>query len=165
VLMPMMREAVKQTDARVRIDGMRTMTEIVASTVAERRFLMILVAAYAVIALGIAAVGIFGVAAYQVAQRTNEFGVRLALGATPGGLLRLVLLQAGRVALIGLLAGLAVSFATNRLLASQLYGLTPHDPLLLTIVSILLLSVALLASLFPARRAARTNPIEALRHE
>jgi putative ABC transport system permease protein len=165
VLMPMMREVVKQTDTRVRVDSVRLMTEIVASTVAERRLLMILVAAYAAIALGIAAVGIFGVAAYQVAQRTNEFGVRLALGATPGGLLRLVLLQAGRVALMGLIAGLTLSFATNRLLANQLFGLTPHDPLLLATVSMLLLCVALLATLLPARRAARTNPMEALRYE
>lgn len=165
VLMPMLREVVEQTDARVQIDSMRTMEDIVASTVAERRFLMVLVAAYAMIALGIAAVGIFGVAGYQVAQRTNEFGVRLALGATPGGLLRLVVKQAGRVALIGLAAGLAISFATNRLLASQLFDLTPHDPFLLTAVSVLLFCVALLASIFPAHRAARTNPIEALRHE
>jgi ABC-type antimicrobial peptide transport system permease subunit len=100
-----------------------------------------------------------------VAQRTNEFGVRLALGATPGVLLRLVLWQAGRVVLIGLAAGLAVSFATNRLLANQLFGLTPHDPLLLTTVSVLLLCVAMLATLLPARRAARTDPMEALRYE
>ena len=165
VLMPMMRDVVKQTDTRVQIGSMRTMTDIVASTVAERRFLMVLVAAYALIALGVATVGIFGVAAYQVAQRTNEFGVRLALGATPGRLLRLVLLQAARVASIGLLTGLAISFATNRLLASRLFGLTPHDPILLMSVSVLLLGIALFASLIPARRAARTNPMEALRHE
>ena len=96
-LMPMLRDTVKQTDARVRIDSVRPMTEIVASTVAERRFLMIMVATYAAVALGIAAVGIFGVVAYQVAQRRNEFGVRLALGASPRGLMRLVLLQAGRL--------------------------------------------------------------------
>jgi len=165
VLMPMLRAAVKQTDARVRINSIQSMTEIVASTVAERRFLMIMVGAYAAIALGIAAVGIFGVIAYQVAQRTNEFGVRLALGATPGGLLRLVLWQAGRVAVIGLLAGLAISFATNRLLASQLFGLSPHDPVLLSVVSGVLLLVALLASFVPARRASRIHPMEALRNE
>ena len=164
-LMPMMRDAVKQTDARVTLSSMTPMTEIVAATVAERRFLMILLTTYAFVALGIAAVGIFGVVGYQVAQRSNEFGVRLALGASPRGLLRLVLWQAARLVVLGLVLGLAVSFATNRLLASQLFGLTPHDPLLLTSVSLLLLTVALLASLFPARRAAKTNPIEALRNE
>jgi putative ABC transport system permease protein len=164
-LIPMLRDIVPKIDSRVRLESAYPMTEIVASTVAERRFLMVMVASYAAISLAIAAIGIFGVVAYQVAQRTNEFGVRLALGASPSGLLRLVLWQAGRLALVGLLAGLAVSFATNRLLASQLFGLTPHDPMLLTVVSVLLLFVALLASLFPARRAARTNPMEALRHE
>jgi len=164
-LIPMLRDAVKQTDTRVQLGNLRTMTEIVASTIAERRFLMVMTAGYAAMALAIAAVGIFGVVACQVAQRTNEFGVRLALGSTPSGLQRLVLAQAGRVTLMGLLAGLAISFATNRLLASQLFGLTPHDPLLLTSVSILLLSVALLASLLPARRAARVDPMEALRSE
>ena len=137
-LMPMLREAVKQTDGRVRIDSMRSMTEIVASTISERRFLMIMVSSYAAAALGIAAVGIFGVVAYQVAQRRQEFGVRLALGASPRGLLRLVLTEAGRLGLTGLAIGLAVSFATNRLLTSQLFGLSPHDPLLLITVSMLL---------------------------
>jgi ABC-type antimicrobial peptide transport system permease subunit len=117
------------------------------------------------VALGIAAVGIFGVVACQVAQRTNEFGVRLALGASPRGLLHLVLMQAARLALLGLAIGLAVSFATNRLLASQLFGLSPHDPFLLTAVSVVLLLVALLASFLPARHAARVDPMEALRYE
>ena len=165
VLMPMLRDAVKQTDTRVSIGSMRPMGEIVAATVAERRFLMIMVAAYAAVALGIAAVGIFGVVAYQVAQRRNEFGVRLALGASPRELFRLVLMQAGRLALAGLAIGLAVSFATNRLLASQLFGLSPHDPFLLTAVSVILLLVALLASFLPARRAAKVDPMEALRCE
>jgi predicted permease len=164
-LIPLIRNAINQTDSRVRIESMRPMTEIVASTVAERRFLMIMVTSYAVVALGIASIGVFGVVAYQVAQRRNEFGVRLALGATPRGLLRLVLLEAGRLTLLGLLIGLAVSFVTNRLLTSQLFGLSPHDPVLLTRVSGVLILVALTASLFPARRAAKTNPIEALRHE
>ena len=164
-LMPMLRVTVAKTDARARVDTMQSMTEIVASTVAERRFLMLLVVTYAAVALGIAALGIFGVVAYQVAQRRNEFGVRLALGASPHGLLRLVLAQAGKLVMLGLAIGLGVSFATNRLLASQLYGLSPHDPVLLTSVSLVLLLVALLASFVPARRAARFNPVEALRHE
>jgi putative ABC transport system permease protein len=164
-LMPVLREIVKQTDSRVRINSIRPMMEIVSSTVAERRFLMIMVATYAIVAVGIAAVGIFGVVAYQVAQRRNEFGVRLALGASPHELLRLVLLQAGRLALVGLTIGLGVSLATNKLLASQLFGVSPHDPLLLMAVSIILLVVALLASFFPARRAAQVDPMEALRCE
>jgi len=164
-LMPTLRDIVPRIDSRVRLESAYPMTEIVAATVAERRFLMLMVAAYALVALGIAAVGIFGVVAYQVAQRRNEFGVRLALGASPGGLLRLVLFQAGRLTLAGLMIGLVVSFATNRLLASQLFGLSPHDPFVLVTVSILLLLVALLASFLPARRAARVDPMEALRCE
>jgi putative ABC transport system permease protein len=165
VLMPMLRDVVKQTDPRVRIDSMRTMAEIVAETVAERRFLMMMVATYAAVALAIAAIGIFGVVAYRVAQRTNEFGVRLALGASPKGLLRLVLNQASRLTLAGLALGLGLSFATNRLLASQLFGLSPHDPLLLTTVSLTVLAVALMASLIPALRAAKVDPMVALRTE
>ena len=164
-LMPLLRDTVQQADRRIHIHEIKPMTEIVSGTVAERRFLMAMLAAYAAVALGIAAVGIFGVVACQVAQRTNEFGVRLALGASPGGLLRLVLWQASRLLLFGLAIGLAFSFATNRLLASQLFGLSPHDPLLLMTVSVLLLLVALLASFLPARRAARVDPMEALRYE
>ena len=162
-LMPLLRETVLQTDRRIIIHEIKPMTEIVSGTVAERRFLMAMLAIYAAMALGIAAAGIFGVVACQVAQRTNEFGVRLALGASPRGLLGLVLMQAGRLALAGLAIGLAFSFATNRLLASQLFGLSPHDPFRLMMASVVLLFVALLASLPPARRAARVDPMEALR--
>ena len=164
-LTPMLREAVLQADTRIRDSDMQSMTEIVAGTAAERRFLMILVTAYAVLALGIAAIGVFGVVAYQVAQRHNEFGVRLALGALPGGLMRLVLFQAGRVTLVGLLIGLGISFATSRLLTSQLFELSPHDPVLLAGVCVVLLLMALLASVIPARQAARIDPMAALRHE
>jgi ABC-type antimicrobial peptide transport system permease subunit len=159
------RDVLEQFDARVQIDRLTPMTEIVAATVAERRFLMILLASYAAVALGIAAVGIFGVVGHQVAQRTNEFGVRLALGATQGGLLRLVLGQAGRLLFFGLLVGLVVSLVSNRFLSSQLFGLSPHDPVLLAAVSVVLLLVGLTASLLPARRAARVDPIMALRTE
>jgi putative ABC transport system permease protein len=164
-LMPMLREAVTQTDARVRIDGVRTMTEIVASTVADRRFLMIMVTTYAAVALGIAAVGIFGVVTYQVAQRQNEFGVRLALGASPRGLLRSVLFEAGRPTLVGLTIGGGIVWATDRLLAHQLYGVSAHNPFVLMAVGGLLSCVALVASFVPALRASQVEPMEALRHE
>jgi predicted permease len=164
-LMARVRELMNRFDARVSIDRLTPMTEVVSGTVTERRFLMLLLATYALVALGIAAVGIFGVVGHQVAQRTNEFGVRLALGATPGGVLRLVLQQAGRLLILGMSAGLAVSLATNRLLASQLFEVSPHDPLLLAAASLVLLGVGLLASLLPARRAASVDPMVALRHE
>jgi predicted permease len=162
-LVPLLHAIVSQVDRRAKVTAITPMRAIIASTVAERRFLMILLATYAAVALGIAAVGIFGVVAYQVAQRTNEFGVRLALGASPRGVLRLVLFQSGRIVVLGLLGGLALSAATNRLLADQIYGLSPYDPGLMIAASSLLLLVALLASLFPARRAARVDPMTALR--
>ena len=134
-LIPVLRDVVRQTDGRVRIDSARPMSEIVDSAVAERRFLTAMVATYAAVALAIACVGIFSVVACQVAQRRNEFGVRTALGAMPGQLVRLVLLQAGRLALLGLAVGIVASFGTNRLLSSQLFGLSPYDPLLLATTS------------------------------
>jgi putative ABC transport system permease protein len=164
-LIPVLREAVRQTDSRIIRQEFKTMTEIVSTTVAERRFLMAMIVTYAVIALAIAAVGIFGVMAYQVAQRTNEFGIRLALGSSPGQLLRLVLVRASRVVSAGLVIGLAFSVVTNRLIANQLFDLSPYDPFLLLGVSLLLLLVALVATLLPARRAAKVNPMEALRYE
>jgi predicted permease len=164
-LIPLLRESVQQTDRRIVIHEIKPMTEIVSGTVAERRFFVAMLATYAAVALGIAAVGIFGVVACQVAQRTNEFGIRLALGSSPAKLMRLVLAQAGRLAAVGLVMGLVLSLGTSRLLASQLFGLSPHDPLLLATVSLLLMLVALFACWLPARRAARVDPMEALRCE
>ncbi len=164
-IIPALRASVESFGRGVILHGIQPLPDIVSGTLAERRFLMLMLAAYAAIALGIAAVGIFGVVAYQVAQRTNEFGVRLALGASPRGLLRLVLFQAGRLALTGLAIGLVISFATNRLLSNQLFGLSPHDPWLLGGVSLLTLSVSLLASALPARRATKVDPMMALRSD
>jgi predicted permease len=165
VLMPLVRDAVHATDRRVIVHEITAMTDIVAATVAERRFLMIMLVTYAAVALGIAAVGTFGVAAFQVAQRTREFGIRLALGASPRGLLGLVLMQTSRTTVAGLAIGLVCSLATSRLLASQLFGVSPHEPWLLTMASVGLLLVTLLASLLPARRATRIAPLGSLRCE
>lgn len=164
-LIPSLRAAVRQTDSRVEVGSVRTLEQIVAGTVAERRFLLMLVVSYAVLALGIAVVGIFGVVAFQVAQRTDEFGIRLALGASPSGLLRLVLLQALGVAAVGVGVGVGLTLLTGRLLTSQLYGISPHDPWLLAGVSVLVLLASLAASAWPARWAARVDPMVALRNE
>lgn len=165
VLVPWVREAVRRTDGRVRVASARALSEIVASTVAERRFLMILVSRYPLVALGVASVGLFGVVSYQVAQRRNEFGVRLALGASPGALQRLVLVQAGKRVGLGLAIGTGVSLVTHRLLASQVFGLATYEPALL--------GVAVgIVSLGGAGRRFRTgaaggevDPLEALRCE
>ncbi len=164
-LIPALRETVQQTDPRILRMDFHTMKEIVAGTVAERRFLMLLLAAYAGVSLLIAVVGILGICGHQVAQRTFEFGVRLALGASPSGLLRLVFVQSGRLVLTGLALGLVLSLVAGRLLASQVFELSPYDPEVLGTVSLAFFLVALLASFLPARRAARTNPMEVLRNE
>jgi predicted permease len=164
-LMPVLRDTIQQTDRRIIRQDLRPMTEIVSDSVAERRFLMAMLVTYAAVALGIATVGIFGVVSYQVAQRTNEFGVRLALGASPSGLIRLVVKQAGCIVGLGLVLGLVLSLASGRLLSSQLFGLSAHDPFLLATVSSGLLIIALLATVIPARRAAKVDPMEALRYE
>lgn len=164
-IMPVLQRVARETDSRIVGSEIRPMAEIVAGTVAERRFLMTLLAAYAAVALGIAVVGIFGVVAYQVAQRTNEFGIRLALGSSAAGVMRLVLSQALRLVVAGVLIGVVVSLATGRLLASQLFELSPHDPWMLGGVSLLVLGASLAASALPARRAARVDPMEALRSE
>jgi putative ABC transport system permease protein len=110
-------------------------------------------------------VGIYGVMAYWVTRRTREIGVRMALGALPGDVLRLVLAHSSRTVAIGLAVGLAGSFAFTRFLASLLYGVKPFDPITFVAVSILLAGVALLASYLPARRAMKVDPMVALRHE
>ncbi len=164
-IMPVLQRVARETDSRIVGSEIRPMAEIVDGTVAERRFLMTLLTAYAAVALGIAVVGIFGVVAYQVAQRTNEFGIRLALGSSPAGVLRLVLSQALRLVVAGVLLGLVISLGTGRLLASQLFELSPHDPWMLGGVSVLVLGASLAASTLPARRASSLNPMEALRSE
>jgi len=162
-LIPRIRDVVQGTDARVRIESIRPMTDIVDATVAERRFLMVLVTGYAVLALVMALVGMFGVIAYHVAQRSNEFGVRIALGSSPGAVMILVLRQALQVAAVGVGVGWALSLGTGRFMGSQLYQLSPNEPWMLGGVSLLVLAAAAAASLVPARRAAGVDPMVVLR--
>jgi predicted permease len=164
-MVPMIRSVLKKFGSQLIVSTVKPMSEIISDTVAERRFLIGMLTSYAALALGIAAVGIFGVTAYQVAQRTNEFGVRLALGATPQGLTGQVLRETARWTSIGVIVGIILAFGASQALASQLYDLSPHDPFIFTGVTLLLFAIGLLASFFPARRAANVDPLKALRCE
>jgi putative ABC transport system permease protein len=120
---------------------------------------------FSLTALVLASIGIYGVISYSVAQRTREFGVRMALGAQTSDVLRLVLRRGVMLTLSGLLIGLLGAIVLTRFLASLLFGVTPTDPVTFTVVPLVLAGVALLASYFPARRATRVDPLQALRYE
>ena len=160
-----LRPAVYAVDKDQPVGTIRPLEEIAAESISRQRFAMVLLTVFSAVALVIAAVGIYGVMAYSVAQRTGEFGIRLALGAQQRDVLRLVLLQGGKLVGLGLLIGLIATLAASRALGSILYKTTAQDPLTLGAITILLAGVALLACLLPANRATKVNPIEALRAE
>jgi putative ABC transport system permease protein len=159
------RKAVAQRDPELALHDVKTMDEYLATSVATPRFQTLLLAVFAGVGLALTAVGLYGVMAYSVAQRTREFGIRLALGARPGAVLGLVL--RGAVALVGagLIAGIVAGAFATRLLAGALYGIDPLDPATFAAVAAVLVGVAMLASYVPARRATRVDPIGALRSE
>jgi putative ABC transport system permease protein len=141
------------------------MESLMSDSVASQRFSMILLMVFAVLALLLAAVGIYGVISYVVGQRGHEIGIRMALGAQPQDILRLILGGGGKLAGIGVVLGLAAALGLTRLMASLLYGIGPTDPLTFAGVALLLMLVALAAAYIPARRAANLNPMAALRDE
>jgi predicted permease len=164
-VMGLVRRAVEQLDSRDVIYGVETMDEVIAGSLAARRLSMLLLAVFAMLALLLSCVGVYGVISYVVGQRTREIGVRMALGAQPKDVMRLVLAQGARMALVGVAAGLAAALGLTRLMANQLFGVTAHDPLTFAAVAIVLTMVALLACYLPARRAVRVDPLVALRCE
>jgi predicted permease len=159
------RAEVRQMDASVPVAGVRTMNEVVASALATPRLTGFLLGAFAAIALALAAVGIYGVLAYLVSQRTQEIGVRLAIGADRSQVLGMVLRQGLSLAAIGIVVGLIGAFALTRLMRGLLYEVGPNDPITFIAVPAALLIIALAASFLPARRATRVSPTIALRAE
>jgi putative ABC transport system permease protein len=164
-LVPAARAEVKAFNPKQIIWRTQTVEQLLSTSVAPRKFNMMLLGIFAGVALVLAAVGLYGVMSYSVSWRTQEIGIRMALGAKRTDVLRMVVRQGMTMTLIGLAFGLVGVFALSRVMVGMLYGVSPTDPLTFTGVSIVLLVVALLACLIPARRATRVDPIVALRNE
>jgi len=160
-----LRSAVSAVDKDQPLSKVQSITEAVSESVAQPRFRAWLLSAFAVTGLTLTMIGIYGVISYSVGQRTQEMGIRMALGAPQASVLRLVLRQGIGLALIGAVCGLIGSFLLMRLLASQLYDIKPSDPLTLTGAALLMVIVALAGSYIPARRAMKVDPMIALRYE
>jgi putative ABC transport system permease protein len=160
-----LRAAVWGLDRQLAVAQVRTMDQVISESNAPRRFNLLMLAAFAALALVLATVGIYGVIAYSVAQRTHEIGIRMALGAEARDVLRMVIVHGLRLALSGVALGAIGALALTRFLSSLLYGVKPTDPLTYVAVSLLLLAVAMLAVYIPARRATKVDPMVALRYE
>jgi len=157
------RRAIGEVDSNLALGQVRTLQDILDRAAAQMAFTMVLLAIAAGVSLTLGVVGIYGAMSYIVTQRTGEIGVRLALGAEPGNVARMIVRQGGIVALAGITAGLAAAFAGGRLIESLLYGVSARDPGVLAGTAAVLLCVVLLACWLPARRAARLNPLDAIR--
>jgi putative ABC transport system permease protein len=158
------REAVRGIDGDQPVANVRTLDDVLAASVSQPRFRTLLLGFFALIALTLAAIGVYGLLAHGVAQRINEFGLRMALGAPPGTVVRLVLRQGLTLALIGVAVGLLAAIAGVRALNSVLFEISPWDPVAWIVSAGTLLAVSLLASWVPARRALRVDPVVALRN-
>jgi ABC-type antimicrobial peptide transport system permease subunit len=159
------RHTVQQMNSAQVVYGVQTMEEIISGSIAGQRFSMILLAAFAVLALLLSSIGIYGVISYLVGQQTREIGLRMALGAQRRDILHLILGAGAKSALLGVAIGIAAALALTRLMTGMLYGVTATDPLTFSAVALLFVCVALAACYIPARRAMRIDPMAALRYE
>jgi putative ABC transport system permease protein len=159
------RKIVWEIDKDQPVSDIRSMEEIVSSAVARQRFSTMLLGIFATLALVLAAVGIYGVMSYSIAQRTREIGIRMALGAQRSDVLKMVVGQGLKLVVIGVAIGLAAAFVLTRVMASLLFGVSATDPLTFVIISFVLLGVALVASYIPALRATRVDPMVALHYQ
>jgi ABC-type antimicrobial peptide transport system permease subunit len=163
--MPAARQELWSMNAQLPIARVRTAADVVKEDTARSAFTMLLLGIAAVVALILGTVGIYGVISYVVSQRTREIGVRMALGAREQDVSLMVIKQGATMALVGVAVGLVGAFGLTRLMASLLYGVAPTDPVTFGGVALLLMVVAVAACFFPARRAARVQPVEALHYE
>lgn len=159
------RDHVRQLDPDLAVSDVATMEELFGAAVARQRFSALLLALFAGAALLLTAIGIYGVIAYGVSQRTHEIGVRMALGGQIGDVIRLILWRGLRLTLIGLVAGGIGALIATRFMGSLLYGVAPSDPVTFLLIATILLAVAAVSSFMPARRAARVDPLKSLRHQ
>ena len=160
-----MRHALGEYNSQLVMFGIETMSGIISDSLAARRFSMVLLGIFAGLALVLSAVGIYGVISYISGQRTHEIGVRMALGAQPRDVLRMIVGQGAGLALLGVGIGVAAALGLTRLMGNMIFGISAHDPLTFGGVAVLLSAVAVVACFFPARRATRTDPLVALRYE
>jgi len=163
LLEPQIRHEIQDIDPGLPVFGVSSMNDVLDRSLASRRFSANLVGGFAGLAVLLASIGIYGLLAYMVGQRSREIGIRMALGARRADILRMFLGKGVALAGVGIVAGLVFSASTASMMASLLYGVRPHDPAVFLIVPLLLLAVAALASYLPARRATKVNPIVALR--
>jgi putative ABC transport system permease protein len=152
-------------DREVPVYQIKTMEEYIAATTATPRFNTTLLAIFAAVALVLTIVGLYGVMSYSVAQRTNEIGIRMALGAQTRDVLKLIVSQGFKLVILGLVLGLGGAFLAMKVISSLLFGVTTKDPYTFIAVALVLLVIALVACYIPARRAARVDPLVALRYE
>jgi putative ABC transport system permease protein len=161
-LLPAVRAEIQRADPRLPISDVRTLEQVTDAALAQPRFTAVLLTTFAALALLLAAIGLYGVISFTAARRTNEMGSRLALGAEPGAILRIVMGEGLALAGVGIAIGVVAAALLARFVEAQLFGITPLDPLTFAIVPALLLAVATIAAWLPARRAASVSPLTAL---
>jgi putative ABC transport system permease protein len=164
-LAPAAQRVIQSIDPDQPVSDVRTMESWIGTSVARARFGTVLLAVFGVVALMLAAIGIYGVISYSVTQRTHEIGIRMALGAKPGDVLRLIITQGLTLISAGMAIGLGAAFVVTRFMRFLLFAVSPTDPLTFASITVLLGAVALLACYFPARKATRVDPMVALRYE
>jgi putative ABC transport system permease protein len=164
-MMEMIRAEARAIDTDLPIYDLKPMEQLRGESLAQRRFVLVLIGLFGALALTLAAIGVYGVMSLLVSERTQEVGVRLALGAHPSHVLKMLVAQATRLAVIGVAVGAALALVAMPLLRSQLYAVEPRDPMTMVGVPAVLITVAMLAALIPARRAMRVDPVKALRYE